>query len=273
MNWRATYPWWVGISVSPCPDAARIGYDERQINRIVIRLAQYFLDRNMHVIFGHDWREDGVMRAVADFAEVVAAGEGAVEESSDGNHLWNKEDRVIPRMLNVVPAGRESLTRTAIGARRDSGGILDVISSRDETGRLFELLPVRKKAKNLCDELRGRFGRAAELTAFRNCITQLLNPGCRICMGGKTSGYGGSIPGVMEEAMLALRFGKPLYLMGGFGGATRMFGEYREYWITENGLDEKQKEELFETTDLEHALRLIFTGIQAQGDGARLTAD
>ena len=53
--------WSVGISVSPCEEAARLGYDERQINRIVIRMAQYFLDQNMRVIFGHDWREDGVM--------------------------------------------------------------------------------------------------------------------------------------------------------------------------------------------------------------------
>ena len=61
--------WSVNISVSPCSDAARIGYDERQINRIVIQMAQFFLDRNMRIIFGHDWREDGVMRAVANFAE------------------------------------------------------------------------------------------------------------------------------------------------------------------------------------------------------------
>ena len=32
--------WWVGISASPCEDAAKKGYDVRQINRVVIRLAQ-----------------------------------------------------------------------------------------------------------------------------------------------------------------------------------------------------------------------------------------
>ena len=66
--------WSVGISASPCADAERIGYDNRQINRIVIRVAQFFLNRDMRVIFGHDWREDGVMRAVAEFASKVAAG-------------------------------------------------------------------------------------------------------------------------------------------------------------------------------------------------------
>ena len=68
--------WSVGISVSPCRDAKRVGYDSSQIDRIVIRMAQYFLARNMRVIFGHDWREDGVMRAVADYASKVASGKG-----------------------------------------------------------------------------------------------------------------------------------------------------------------------------------------------------
>ena len=65
--------WSVNISVSSCEDAARLGYDDRQINRVVVRMAQYFLDHDMRVIFGHDWREYGVMRAVADFAGTVAA--------------------------------------------------------------------------------------------------------------------------------------------------------------------------------------------------------
>lgn len=119
--------WSVGISVSPCADAARIGYDERQINRIVIRMAQYFIDQNMRVIFGHDWREDGVMRAVADFAEAVAARAGSVREGSDDRQPgWTDRDPK-PRMLNVVPTGKESLSRTALEAHRDSGGVLDVI--------------------------------------------------------------------------------------------------------------------------------------------------
>ena len=76
--------WSVGISVSPSWEAERLGYDERQINRIVIRMAQYFLDRDMRVIFGHDWREDGVMRAVADFASVVAGQNEALEDTGRG---------------------------------------------------------------------------------------------------------------------------------------------------------------------------------------------
>ena len=33
----------VNISASPCADAEQLGYDERQINRIMIRIARFFL--------------------------------------------------------------------------------------------------------------------------------------------------------------------------------------------------------------------------------------
>lgn len=95
--------------------------------------------------------------------------------------------------------------------------------------------------------------------------------GCRICLGGKMTGYEGIEPGVIEEARFALEFDKPLYLMGGFGGATRWFGEKSadksiDYWEKSNGLDENNKRELFETTDVERALRLIRAGIHASNE-------
>lgn len=257
--------WSVGISVSPCEDATRIGYDARQINRIVIRMAQYFLDRDMRVIFGHDWREDGVMRAVADFAGIVAARAETGRGGSDGERSFGSADGAEPRMVNVVPTGRESLNRSAVEAQHDSGGFLKVIPLREELEYMPEqLADVRERYVRPHRPLE----RAAELTALRKHITHLLDPGCRICLGGKTSGYQGYEPGVMEEARLALEYSKPLYLMGGFGGATREFGESeqygdKEYWSSGNGLTDEQKRELFETTDIERTIRLISGGIES----------
>ena len=258
--------WSVGISVSPCADAARIGYDERQINRIVIRMAQYFLDQNMCVIFGHDWREDGVMQSVADFAAVVAARCAETgEETPPRQRLDTMDNREHPRIINVVPTGQAPLSRTALAAQRDSGGFLEVLP----------VSRVNKRSRERVRELRALYGdqqhqdaRVEELTDLRYFLTKLLNPGCRICLGGRTTGYEGTEPGVIEEARLALRFDKPLYLIGGFGGATRGFGEQPEYkgmdyWGKPNGLDKKRKRELFDTTDVERALRLIKAGIQA----------
>lgn len=42
----------------------------------------------------------------------------------------------------------------------------------------------------------------------------------RICIGGKSTGYVGAMPGVVEEVMLAISANQPVFLLGGFGGAT-----------------------------------------------------
>ena len=255
--------WSVGISVSPSVEAARLGYDDRQINRMVIRMAQYFLDQDMRVIFGHDWREDGVMRVLADFAGVVAARVETVEESE--RRLRSDELPKVgqERMLNVVPAARESLSEAAVEAERDSGGVLTVIPASEARLHLDE--PARSAVR--VPSADGIDAREAELTELRHWLTALLEPGCRVCLGGKTDGFQGKEPGVMEEARLALTYRKPLYLMGGFGGAAQLFGVEpghggMGYWKADNGLTGRQKRELFETTDLERAIRLISRGIK-----------
>ncbi len=256
--------WSVGISVSPSSEAERLGYDERQINRIVIRLAQYFLDRDMQVIFGHDWRENGVMRAVADFAAVVAGRADALADSEAGLDR-EKESTGVPvaRMVNVVPATPDELSGAALDAERDSGGVLAVKAAGDIASEAWKDWGKEMEAHGWVTT----DGREGELTRLRHCLTMMLSPGCRVCLGGRTEGYQGREPGVMEEARLALEYRKPLYLMGGFGGATRLFGTAREhggkqYWKARNGLNGEQKRELFETTDVERGLTLIARGMK-----------
>jgi len=44
----------------------------------------------------------------------------------------------------------------------------------------------------------------------------------RIVLGGKVDGFQGFVPGVLEEALITLERGIPLYLLGGFGGITEV---------------------------------------------------
>ncbi len=242
--------WSVNISVSPCEDAARLGYDDRQLNRVVIRMAQFFLDHDMRVIFGHDWREDGVMRAVADFAGSVAA-------------RAEQDDALVtaPRMVNVVPVSRASLSLAATEAERDSGGVLKVVPFTEQASRAADQLGIKHPSPHAAPEELRKW----ELTVLRHWMTSLLDPGCRVCLGGTVKGYEGEEPGVMQEARLALAHQKPLYLMGGFGGAASAFrsehdsrSQYDDAW---NGLNAEDKRDLFNTTDIEHAIRLIRHGI------------
>ena len=46
------------------------------------------------------------------------------------------------------------------------------------------------------------------------------NADARIVIGGKREGFRGAMPGIFEEVLFALERRQPLYLAGGFGGAT-----------------------------------------------------
>ncbi|GLR85278.1 hypothetical protein GCM10007857_19880 [Bradyrhizobium iriomotense] len=76
-----------------------------------------------------------------------------------------------------------------------------------------------------------RYAWARSLTYMRACMQG--GTSARIAMGGRLKGYQGLWPGVLEEGIIALRAGEPLYLLGLFGGAARLLidalrGEPRE---------------------------------------------
>jgi hypothetical protein len=95
-----------------------------------------------------------------------------------------------------------------------------------------------------------RYAWARSLTFMRNSMQ--AGTSARIAMGGKLKGYQGLWPGVLEEGVIALRAGQPLYLLGLFGGAARLLinalrGARREEltsaWLTAvQGSDELRDE-------------------------------
>ena len=48
----------------------------------------------------------------------------------------------------------------------------------------------------------------------------------RVVLWGKTSDYSGRMPGILEEAVLALALGQPLYVLGACDGAARVVGKH-----------------------------------------------
>jgi hypothetical protein len=83
-----------------------------------------------------------------------------------------------------------------------------------------ELFPPTDSGRPLgSDTPQRRYVWARGLTAMRIRITALSQ--ARLVIGGKLKGYSGLVPGVVEEAWFSLMQKKPLYLVGGFGGAAR----------------------------------------------------
>ena len=86
-----------------------------------------------------------------------------------------------------------------------------------------------------------RFAWARGLTTMREAMRDAPDIGARVALGGKLEGYAGRYPGVLEEVLLDIRAGRPVFLLGAFGGAARLAydalrGENREElsyaWVT-----------------------------------------
>ncbi|MFA7429567.1 MAG: TIR domain-containing protein [Rhodospirillaceae bacterium] len=68
------------------------------------------------------------------------------------------------------------------------------------------------------DDMEGQYLRGLGMTAMRERMTQDID--ARIALGGKLTGFSGRYPGILEEVLLCLRAKKPVFVLGGFGGAA-----------------------------------------------------
>ena len=71
-----------------------------------------------------------------------------------------------------------------------------------------------------------RFAWGCGLTEMRR--TMLERTSARVITGGRIVGSQGAVPGILEEAWLSIDNGKPLYVVGGFGGMAGTIGDLLE---------------------------------------------
>lgn len=96
-----------------------------------------------------------------------------------------------------------------------------------------------KKNRKLCRFLEPKDPKSR--ATWAHCLTEMRTKSIkrsdlRICAGGRTSGYSGKMPGVLEEILIAEDQNKPLLLLGGFGGVVGgvvnlMLNKKREEWL------------------------------------------
>lgn len=127
-----------------------------------------------------------------------------------------RKNSYAPSVINVIPffshadLSRDELTRweaefATIGELR--------YMTRDGDGAW----DVSHRPRNLAPLPRGQW--PAALTAMRVYITHESD--ARVIVGGKTTGYLGRMPGIAEEALISITERKPLFVVGGFGGAAQ----------------------------------------------------
>jgi hypothetical protein len=200
----------VNVSVSESDDSAHRGFPAWQVNRATLQVVAALFGQGASIVFGHDWREDGVMEAVYGYARQVQPPVPPPPEDAEAAGQ--------PLLLNLLPrpddpflAARD-LERLRSTLRVQAAGLPEGLRRFDGQGRL----------EGPHSRLYG-YLRARGLTFLRHRLNEVCH--ARLCLGGRRGGSAGRFPGVIEEAYLAVRAGKPLYVAGLLGGASQQVVE------------------------------------------------
>lgn len=195
----------VGLSISESEESTQRGFPAWQVNRVTLQDVAALFGQGAGIVFGHDWREDGVMEAVHGFARAM----------QPPDPLWPDEARAgdQPLLRNLLPwpdasrLSEEDRERLATTLRVEFAGLPPELQPHDIEGRSA---PPSSPLY--------RYLRARGLTHLRHRLDESCD--ARLCLGGRRGGSQGRYPGVIEEVYLAMRKACPIYLVGLLGGAT-----------------------------------------------------
>ena len=197
-----------GISVSE-PDQEefgemlQVGHTPDSIQRLVQDISRHLLGRGAKLLYGGDLREkdqSGFTRFILDEAKA----------------LYERGIKDFPKIENHLAWPLSIDTKELRRFKADNDTVL-IVKSYSFPKSSKEKVDVKAFLKP--DSSRNQCIWAMSLTSMRKRL--IAKSDIRVCAGGRRCGYKGSMPGVLEEVLLALKAGKPLYLLGGFGGVVQ----------------------------------------------------
>lgn len=200
------------------------GMGLEHLRELLIQLARPILRQGASLAYGGNWKdtEDNfiftLLRLISAEQEEQSFGDPNLQIGKLYNHLpW-------PWYLDVTP----KIEAQWINACR-------VVRITQEMAG-FSGTEIVSDASSNQEDPRVIFNRAVTLSAMRRLMMNPMSLAipdvpqpeaippvvARILLGGKLDGYAGFLPGIFEEALVTLRLQRPIYLLGGFGGAAEV---------------------------------------------------
>jgi len=186
----------IGISVSDSPDLSRLGFMDTHIRLAVGEIARAVFVAGGRLAYGGHLGAEGVTAFL--MREV---------------DRYGRNDRPLLVMLALQEHRKVPLSQ--LGALKNGLGLKAEIVCLDRDGQVMQ--PAHGRGEDIVVIPEGDERRIA-LTSLRREMVRRTN--ARILIGGKRHGFQGAFPGLVEEAVMTLEAGQPLYLAGGFGGIT-----------------------------------------------------
>jgi hypothetical protein len=190
----------IGLSISGSRNLAPKGFGPTHLRDAMIEFARHLLARGARVAYGGDLnREGSLTRILFDLVRAHNATGSAPYQVIESFLAW-------PFHLSISQDDEAALVKVATLERR---------ALPEDLQAEFGLDPCKTILR---DTAQNRYVYARCLTDMREAMNSRLD--ARLVLGGPLEGYSGKYPGILEEAYLAMRTGKPLFLVGAFGGCT-----------------------------------------------------
>jgi hypothetical protein len=180
----------VGLSVSDSADLARLGLSPKHCDLAIAEVARALLVAGASLVYGGRLVPTGFTQIVLDEVGRFAEDPDALTVCLAASEHRNLSTDELHRHIDDLPASAE-------------------IVCLDEDGS-----PVDPRERDLAAPI----DRPRALSGLRRHVTEVTR--ARVVVGGQLTGFQGAMPGVVEEALLSLKAGHPLYAAGGFGGAA-----------------------------------------------------
>lgn len=211
----------VGLSISEASDIHRFGMGSEHLEVVLEDVACLLLLNGAQLGYG-GWMRHGHDYTTA-LLEIARTLRSDIEASGSRTDLA----RVVhflswPKQLDVTDADRQHLYRTEVLRPTPVPEDLPMRDKLAEQPSGFfrkEPKPEEKPWSPALQRAR-QYAHARGANLMRLDMNEWLD--ARVCVGGKLKGYNGLVPGIVEEAWLALRAGKPVFLLGAFGGAAEL---------------------------------------------------
>ncbi|MFG2629454.1 hypothetical protein [Streptomyces sp. NPDC048473] len=186
----------IGVSVGTSADLPSLGLDEARFRTTLGELVRLLLSAGASLAYGGNLRQDGYTGLLLNQVREVAPASRPLLHCL----AWY-EHRAAP-LSELAARLKEFARHGELVCLSVDGEPVDPAEGRGE-----EPVPESDPAT-----------RARALTGMRRHLTGRVDG--QLLLGGKRDGFLGSLPGLLEEALLALEAGRPCYLAAGFGGVT-----------------------------------------------------
>ncbi len=191
----------VGLSVSDSDDLERLGLSQAHAELAVGELARAVLVAGGSLVYGGRIKPSG-------FTQILMH---EVHRYGDGQNIIT---------LCLAAPEHRKLSRRELDDLGQELGTEGRLVCLDETGReIHGILSSKAKDPDPIPEDEARRSYSS-LRRYMRTITD-----ARVLIGGKLSGFKGSIPGIIEEAIVTIEKRQPLYVSAGFGGAAALVAQ------------------------------------------------